>query len=161
MVPYVPRRLQLFALGRMYGDPARIVDGTLDGYIEGLRIPGTMQHIIAIVRGWFTEMATLKAALPQIPRIPTLLMWGDRDRAVSLASGRRLERDLPGSELIVVPGAGHVAFEEMPEECNRVMRDWLARSHTASPQTKYSPHAAPVAARTALSSTLQPVSRRA
>ena len=70
IVPYLPRRVQLFALGRMYGDPARIVDGSLDGYIDGMRVPGTMQHVIAIVRGWFTEMATLKAALPQVTSCP-------------------------------------------------------------------------------------------
>jgi pimeloyl-ACP methyl ester carboxylesterase len=165
IVPYVPRSLQLFALGRMYGDPARIVDGTLDGYIQGMRIPGTMQHIIAIVRGWFANMATLKAALPQIAHVPTLMVWGDRDRAVSLASARELQRELPTAELVVIPGGGHIVFEEMPEECNRVMSNWLARSHPASPQTIYpqakEPRPAPVVIRTPLTSALQQASRRA
>src|SRR6202042_53030 len=27
LAPYLPRHIQLYALGRMYGDPTRIVDG--------------------------------------------------------------------------------------------------------------------------------------
>jgi pimeloyl-ACP methyl ester carboxylesterase len=31
------------------------------------------------------------------------------------------------SSLLVIPGAGHIAFEERPDICNRAMRDWLLR----------------------------------
>ena len=36
-----------------------------------------------------------------------------------------LQRTLPQSSLIVLPGVGHIAFEEMPDVCNQAMRDWL------------------------------------
>jgi len=164
LLPHLPRAIYRIALGRMYGDSARIVDGTLDGYIDGLRIPGTIDHVMAIVHSWFAEMAALKAALPLVPRVPTLLVWGDRDRAVTLASGLQLHRELPWSEWIVLPGAGHVTFEEMPEECNRILHDWLLRNHTAGPQSDYVAPAppvrgpTPVAARPSLSSTLHHLS---
>ena len=125
--PYLPRRIQLTALGRMYGDPKRIGHGCIDGYVAGLRVPGTIDHILAIVRTWFADMASLRASLPLVANVPTLLLWGDRDRAVSVASARRLQRELPASELGVVPGAGHVVFEELPEESNQLMLDWLRR----------------------------------
>jgi len=127
LAPYVPRWVQLVALGRMYGDPARIVDGSLEGYTLGGRVPGTIDHVLAIVRGWFANMAALKAVLPRLAQVPTLLVWGDRDRAVSLASGIRLQGELPQSELVVLPGAGHVPFEEMPEAANRILHEWLVR----------------------------------
>ena len=126
IAPYLPAWSQRIALGRMYGDPARIVAGTLEGYIEGLRVPGTIGHVLAIVRGWFADMAQLRAALPRV-RVPVLLVWGDRDRAVSLASGKRLQRELSGSRLTVIPGAGHVLFEEMPGEANRQMIAWVCQ----------------------------------
>lgn len=132
MGPYLPREIQLLLLGRMYGDPARIVEGTLEGYIEGIRLPGSVDHLLAIVQSWFADMQNLESALPRIAGVPALLVWGDRDRAVSLASAKRLQRELPGSELVVVPGAGHVAFEEMPEETNRIMLNWLRRDPAAS-----------------------------
>jgi pimeloyl-ACP methyl ester carboxylesterase len=131
LAPYVPRRLQLVALGRMYGDPARIGKDCMKEYADSLRVPGTIGHILSIVRGWFADMATLKAALPLVAEVPTLLVWGDRDRAMSVASGVRLRDAMTASELVVIPGGGHVVFEEMPEESNHVMLNWLRRDSAA------------------------------
>jgi len=157
--PYLPRRAQLFMLGRMYGNPKRIVVETLDGYVAGGRIPGTIDHVLGIVRGWHTEMAALKAILPSIAHLPSLLIWGDRDRAVSVASGLRLHRDLSGSELMVVPGGGHLVFQELPEETNQAMRAWLARGHADSRRLHLvRPKSAPTAARAPIASTLRPTS---
>jgi 4,5:9,10-diseco-3-hydroxy-5,9,17-trioxoandrosta-1(10),2-diene-4-oate hydrolase len=142
IAPYFPEPLHRFALGRMYGDPSRITDCSLPGYIDGLRVRGTVPHILAIVRLWFADMAKLKAALPRVSAVPTQLIWGDRDRAVSLVSGEMLNRELGESEMTVVPGGGHVLFEEMPEESNRIMLAWLSRdlAHTLLP-TKPAPRA--------------------
>ncbi|MDP9038939.1 MAG: alpha/beta fold hydrolase [Acidobacteriota bacterium] len=121
----MPSWVHRIALGRMYGDARRIVPGTLEGYMRGLRVPGTVPYILGIVRSWFSEMQVLKAVVPELSGMPTLLVWGDRDRAVSLESGQRLHRELSLSEWVLVPGAGHVAFEEMPEVCDRAMLLWL------------------------------------
>jgi pimeloyl-ACP methyl ester carboxylesterase len=162
LAPHLPRWVQTIALGRMYGDPARIVNGTLNGYIDGMRIAGTVDHILAIVRGWYADLASIKAALPLLANVPTLLVWGDRDRAVSVESGMRLHRELPESELVVIRGGGHVVFEELPEECNRAMLNWLSRSQVSStPEIYAQSHAAFPAARAPLASTLQHVSKRA
>lgn len=125
--PYLPRPIHLLALERMYGDPARVGEGCIEGYIDGLRVPGRVNHILDIVRGWFADMVKLKAALPLVAGIPTLLLWGDRDRAMSVESGVKLNQEIAGSELVVMPGGGHVVFEEMPKESNRLMVDWLTR----------------------------------
>lgn len=126
-IPFLPRMLKATALSHMYGDPSRVSAGSLEGYIEGLHIPGTMDHILQIVERWFVDMGLLRSVLPGLTAKPTLLIWGDRDRAVGLPSGRELQRTLPKSSLLVIPGAGHIAFEEMPDICNRAMRDWLLR----------------------------------
>ncbi len=125
--PYMPRWVQLIGLGRMYGDPKRIRPGALEGYMSGLRVPGSMTHVLEIVRRWSAEMQVLKAALPMLAKTPVLLVWGDRDRAVSLESGVRLHGELPRSEWVVIEGAGHVAFEEMPERCNLLLVGWMER----------------------------------
>jgi 4,5:9,10-diseco-3-hydroxy-5,9,17-trioxoandrosta-1(10),2-diene-4-oate hydrolase len=126
-IPVLPRMLKATALSHMYGDPSRVTAGSLEGYTEGLHIPGTMDHILQIVERWFVDMGLLRSVLPGLTAKPTLLIWGDRDRAVGLPSGRELQRTLPKSSLLVIPGAGHIAFEEMPDICNRAMRDWLLR----------------------------------
>lgn len=131
-IPYLPRTLKATALSRMYGDPSRVADGALDGYTEGLRVPGTIEHVLRIVRGWYTDMSLLRSALSKLAGKPTLLIWGDRDRAVGLSSGRKLASMLPQSSLLVIPGAGHIAFEEMPDVCNQAMCDWLTKTLPAA-----------------------------
>ncbi|MBB5329259.1 alpha/beta fold hydrolase [Tunturiibacter gelidoferens] len=126
-IPSFPRMLKATALSRMYGDPSRVTVGALEGYIEGLHIPGTMDHVLQIVQRWFEDMGLLRSALEQLVAKPTLLIWGDRDRAVGLRSAQELQRMLPQSSLMVLPGVGHIAFEEMPEVCNVAMRDWLSK----------------------------------
>ena len=125
LIPFLPRMLKATALSRMYGDPKRVSADALDGYTAGLRIPGTMDHVLQIIQRWFDDMGLLRTALTRLAAKPTLLIWGDRDRAVGLNSARELQRTLPQSSLLVLPGVGHIAFEEMPEICNQAMRDWL------------------------------------
>jgi len=125
-VPLLPRRLKATALSRMYGDPSRVVAGTLEGYIDGLQVPGTMDHILGILQSWFKDMGTLRSALAGLAEKPTLLIWGDRDHAVGLGSAHLLQQILVRSKLMVIPGVGHIPFAEMPDECNQAMREWLS-----------------------------------
>jgi 4,5:9,10-diseco-3-hydroxy-5,9,17-trioxoandrosta-1(10),2-diene-4-oate hydrolase len=137
-IPFLPRMLKATALSRMYGDPSRVSLDALEGYTAGLHIPGTMDHVLQIVQRWFVDMGLLRSALTGLPAKPTLLIWGDRDRAVGLNSGRELQRTLPQSRLMVLPGVGHIAFEEMPDICNQAMRDWLINP---SPSESHHPEA--------------------
>ena len=113
-LPTVPASVQSLALGRMYGDARRIRSGSLERYIASLRIPGTVSYLLRILDRWEMDMAALQAALPGVRRVPTLLLWGDRDRAVSLRSGERLLEYFDRASLLVIPGAGHLPHEEVP-----------------------------------------------
>jgi pimeloyl-ACP methyl ester carboxylesterase len=125
-LPYLPTRLQRIALGKMYGGTGRVLDRWLDEIVHCLRSPGTLRHVLCILRCWFAEMAKLGFALRRIRRTPVLLVWGDADQTVSFRSGVKLHRKLH-SDLRIVPGGGHSVFEEMPEQSNRIVLDWLAR----------------------------------
>lgn len=124
-IPWLPRSLKATALSRMYGDPDRVPGDALEGYVDGLHVPGTIDHVLSILSGWSSDMGRLATALSEIAEKPTLLIWGDRDRAVGLRSGESLQRVLRRSRLMVLPGVGHIPFEEMPEACNRAMGEWL------------------------------------
>jgi pimeloyl-ACP methyl ester carboxylesterase len=125
-VPSLPRLLHATALARMYGDPKRVAAGSLETYTAGLQIPGTVDHVLQIVARWYDDMRLLRSALGKLAGKPVLFIWGDRDRAVLLPSGRLLHRMMPKSKLIVIRGAGHLPFEEVPEPCNQAMGEWLA-----------------------------------
>jgi pimeloyl-ACP methyl ester carboxylesterase len=132
LIPRLPAFVQLTGLRYVYGNPARVRMEVLKGYTAGLATPGTVDHVLGIVRRWYIDMELLRSELSKLIDRPTLLIWGDRDRTVGLSSARQLHKLLPQSKLLIVPGAGHIPFEEDPEVCNRAMRQWLSTPATAA-----------------------------
>ena len=57
--------------------------------------------------------------------IPILLVWGAQDPLFPLEHAERAHRDLPGSRLAVIEGAGHTPQAERPDEFNRVLDSFL------------------------------------
>jgi 4,5:9,10-diseco-3-hydroxy-5,9,17-trioxoandrosta-1(10),2-diene-4-oate hydrolase len=147
MLPYLPKPIQRGALGKLYGGPDRVPDGSLKEVVSGLRSPQTLRHVLCIIRCWFAERAKLRTALRRVKRIPTLLVWGDRDCTVSPKSAVKLHHKLRGSELIVLPGGGHSVFEETPVESNRIMLEWLDRHELSTPRLSVTQRATPVVKR--------------
>ena len=48
--------------------------------------------------------------------VPTLLLWGEGDQRSPPEIAERFHAAIPGSELVVIPSAGHVSNMERPEE---------------------------------------------
>lgn len=70
------------------------------------------------------DEAKLAAALPAILQ-PTLIVWGGRDRILPVANARRIHSDIPGAQLRIFPEAGHLPHEEVPDEFNRLISEFL------------------------------------
>jgi pimeloyl-ACP methyl ester carboxylesterase len=66
----------------------------------------------------------LRDALPDI-NVPTLLVYGDQDVRAPLTVAEDLRAAIPGSALVVLPGAGHVCNIEAPEAFNSTVRNFL------------------------------------
>jgi 4,5:9,10-diseco-3-hydroxy-5,9,17-trioxoandrosta-1(10),2-diene-4-oate hydrolase len=126
-VASLPEPMQALALGRMYGDPTQLRDGSLGKYINSLRVPGTVAYVLNILKTWFDDMGKLELSLQQVRRFPALLLWGDRDRAVSLESAQGLRRCFDRAELVELPGMGHLPYEECPETLTRLVNSFLVR----------------------------------
>jgi len=127
-VVHVQPRLRVIAkryFKALYGDPARIAPGTFEGYIAGVEAPGSFEHLLRILRSWHDDLEAIGESLAEISGIPTLLLWGSRDRAVYPSSIHQLQRQLKNSALVMFQGAGHMPYEEVPDEFNRVLCDFL------------------------------------
>lgn len=120
--------LHAWGLRRLYADPARIPAGTLEGYTPQILRPGRAAHLLSAIRRWKPDVEMLRTRLEEI-ELPVLLVWGAADRAVDPASCVELEKRLQGCRTVLLPGAGHVPFEEVPEEFNRVVTDFLGTLH--------------------------------
>jgi pimeloyl-ACP methyl ester carboxylesterase len=57
--------------------------------------------------------------------MPTLLIVGADDKPDFLAIAQHLAEEIPGAELAVVRGAGHLVGVDRPEELNALLRDFL------------------------------------
>jgi len=86
------------------------------------RIEGTRDDLAAIVRGQFLDGRNYFRSIAAT-RCPTLLIHGGADRIIPIRAARSLLKRIPGSELVVIEGAGHFAMQDAParfvEECNR------------------------------------------
>ena len=58
--------------------------------------------------------------------IPTLILWGANDSWVPLTAGDALHTALPSAAYVVLPGLGHVPFEEDPEAFIAAVGAWLS-----------------------------------
>jgi pimeloyl-ACP methyl ester carboxylesterase len=117
-----------YFLRRLYGNPRQATRETIEGYSRGIRIAGTMEHCLARVKHWRQDLVAIEQALPRCPEVPVLLIWGDCDGAVYSSSAKTLLKNFPRGELVMMRGAGHVPYEEEPEEFNRIVLDFLART---------------------------------
>lgn len=57
--------------------------------------------------------------------IPTLLIWGANDGQTPLREGKKLQRLIPRSDLVVLPATGHFVHIEKPEQVALAMEKFL------------------------------------
>ena len=77
------------------------------------------------------EMEALEPALSRIA-VPTLVLWGDRDRMRDLSSVIVLERGLPQSESVILRDCSHVPMSERPQEFAEHYRRFLDPAFSAT-----------------------------
>ncbi|MCL6569383.1 MAG: alpha/beta hydrolase, partial [Meiothermus silvanus] len=58
-------------------------------------------------------------------RVPTLLVWGEHDVIVPRELGEQLLGFIPGSRLVVIPGAGHNVMYDRPQDFNHTVIPFL------------------------------------
>lgn len=117
-------------LRRLYGDTRRIRPGTLAGYSAPFAIPGSFRYAVELMRTWNGDLRELESMLPHIAEIPTLLLWGGEDRAVDPASALVLRKHFHHARLTIFEGAGHLPYEEIPEQFNRAVSEFLTSHDT-------------------------------
>jgi pimeloyl-ACP methyl ester carboxylesterase len=119
------RPMHCYFVRRMWGDPGLVTQETLDGYIRPLLRPGVFEHACKIVQTWHADMRELESTISKIAGIPTLLVWGSKDRVVDLQSAEIIAKRLPGARVAVMRGAGHLPYEENPKEFSRIVSEFF------------------------------------
>jgi pimeloyl-ACP methyl ester carboxylesterase len=58
-------------------------------------------------------------------KVPTLIITGDEDKITGVPEAEVMKQNIPGSQMRVVPKAGHYSPWEQPEEVGRLLRQFL------------------------------------
>ena len=77
----------------------------------------------------FTRAAgtwSVECALPGL-NVPTLLIWGSKDRIMPSRIGQRYLRLLPDAEMVTIQGAGHSPHLEHPDEFAALLREFVEK----------------------------------
>ena len=59
--------------------------------------------------------------------MPTLVITGDEDELTPVDESRSMAAADPGAELVIIPGAGHLANLEQPDAFNAALNAFLAQ----------------------------------
>lgn len=126
VLPYtLPRVLLRANLASAYGDPKRLSGATLDRYRDLMLAPGNRQALLdRTAQLWLVPP---EAALRRI-HIPTLLVWGEKDKLIPFETARLYLGAMPEARLVAFPDLGHVPQEEAPERTLPPVRDFIDAS---------------------------------
>ena len=146
-MPWYPQWVQMIGLRRMAGPQSWDTPERLKPYRENLRTPGTMSHLLTLLRTFNEGMIELGRLLRTPVAHPSLILWGDSDRAVPAHSAEKLRARFALSELQILEGVGHRPAEERPVIVASSVSEWLTR--IANWGWHYSPNVEPIHERNA------------
>ncbi len=138
LLPYLlmlPRELKLLLKAKAY--PRREEDRQrLEEYRHTTLTLRSRAGLRAAVRGYRTisEQDLLDDRLPEI-RCPTLVFWGEQDRALPKEMADVFHGKIRGSRLCMLPGCGHNIPEERPKEVLAEIERFLGDLSSEPPET--------------------------
>jgi pimeloyl-ACP methyl ester carboxylesterase len=94
-------------------DPAVITPAFIDRWAEFQRAPG---HRAILMSAELGSLASASDATLAAIRVPTLVLHGEADPLIPVASGRRFAAAIPGAKLIIYPRVGHLPQVEIPAQ---------------------------------------------
>jgi pimeloyl-ACP methyl ester carboxylesterase len=120
----LPRPMVVASVRSVYGDPSRVTDAVVDRYYEMALREGNRR---ALVQRFQQHQRGQDAERIRELKLPTLILWGGRDRLVPLSVGRQFKQDIAGSELLVFDDLGHVPHAEDPQRTLAPVQGFLER----------------------------------
>ncbi|MFI5245397.1 MAG: alpha/beta fold hydrolase [Gemmatimonadales bacterium] len=123
MTRILPRAVVRSSVRNVYGDPGLVTDSLVDRYYDLTLRTGNRASLPLRFAQSRPGADTLRL---RDLRLPTLVLWGDRDRLIPPENAGRFLRDISGSRVILYRGLGHVPHEEDPVRTAADVRAFLS-----------------------------------
>ncbi|MEW8970196.1 MAG: alpha/beta hydrolase [Mesobacillus sp.] len=109
-------------------DHSMINDEMLYGYLSPFLEDDIFKALTMMIRH---REGDLSAEDLRKIKAPCLLIWGEHDKVVPVMIGRKLNKDLRNSELVILKETGHLVPEERPEDVHQLINGFIAAEETA------------------------------
>ena len=107
-----PRFATALVLRKCYYHKDRITDEQIDTYAYYGSLPGAREAVVATAQQIVPEDIEAVTHRYKTISVPVLIIWGADDEVVPLSVGKNFKRDIPDSELVILPQCGHIPQEE-------------------------------------------------
>ena len=100
---------------------SQLTQDGVDYYSRLVASPTHVHGVLSMMAAW--NLNTLNNRLPQLS--PVLLHVGENDQTVPVSLAHEAKRLIPGADLILKPGLGHLAHEEQAQSTAAEIIHWL------------------------------------
>ena len=123
----LPRGIIEASLLNVYGDPSKVTPELIDETFAMTLRKGNRR---ALMRRLAQSERGAHAGLIRQLRVPTLILWGTKDRLFPPENAEHFHRDITGSQLVIFDGLGHMPQQEIPEQAVVTVKSflWTARA---------------------------------
>jgi pimeloyl-ACP methyl ester carboxylesterase len=120
----LPRGMVESSVRNVYGDPDKVTPELVDRYYDITLRQGNRESLVQ--RFAQAPLGIDEGRIKEL-KVPTLILWGGRDRLIPLEYAGLFNRDIAGSELVVFDDLGHVPQEEDAARTVSAAKAFLAR----------------------------------
>lgn len=109
-----------------YACKEAVTDELLEILVKPARTKGSAQAFCAILKAMAspTFSPSIRSILSNV-KMPSLLLWGKKDRMIPLGSVERFANYNPKLQVVTLDNAGHCAHDECPEQVNLELSNWI------------------------------------
>lgn len=126
----LPRFLIASSVKNVYGDPREVTEEIIDRYYAITLREGNRRALVERFKQ--APPGEMAHRIPEVT-VPTLILWGGRDRLILPELAERFHHDIDGSKLKIFEDLGHVPQEEDPIRTVVVVKRFLHLPEEPSP----------------------------
>lgn len=118
----------LMRLAHSLGAPGAVDFGGLADVYDSLGDNGrrrAFQHVLRAAVDWRGQVITMLDRAYLAESMPCLVIWGEKDTVIPVKHAYAAHAVLPGSQLEVLPHAGHFPHEDDPEHFASALIDFI------------------------------------
>lgn len=112
---------------KLHLDPSRVDEILIDGFVRPTRERGAARTFCYLVKSRTSDdFSPMTRELIPLVLVPTLLLWGKRDRVIPITWGRYVNTLSAQLTFVEVEEAGHFFYDERAENLHNLIDQWLA-----------------------------------